>query len=72
VGGERERKILISNVERGRTYIDEFVEVALAQIMQHARFTEVSQIGHVFDFLEFRWIDGIDKIALERLFLLME
>jgi hypothetical protein len=54
---EEKRKILISNVFDVHTYINDFMKVALSQVMQYSSFVKMSQIGHVFDFLEFWWID---------------
>jgi 4-alpha-glucanotransferase len=44
--------------------------VALSQIMQHSTFVKMSQIGHIFDFFEFWWIDRMNQVTLEGLFLL--
>lgn len=68
--GERRRKILISNVFDVHTYINHFTKVALSQIMQYRSLIEMSQIGHIFDFLEFWWIDWWEEVSFEGLFLL--
>lgn len=66
---EREKKTeLVESRSRG-TYVNQFVVVALLQIVQHGRVVQVSQIGHVFDFLEFRRIDRMANVFLERLLL---
>ncbi len=74
IKGERERKKekkktkLVVSSSRD-TYIDELGVVALSQIVQDGRVVEVSQIGHVFNFFEFRRIDRKALVFLEMLFL---
>lgn len=53
---KKKKKDLISNVLMFHTYIDFFIIVSLTQVMQYGSFVEMSQVGHVFDFLKFRWI----------------
>lgn len=38
--------------------------------MQYRSLIKMSQIGHVFDFLEFRWIDLWEEVSFQGFFLL--
>lgn len=40
--------------------------------MQDRSLVKMSQIGHIFDFLEFRWIDWREEVSLHGFFLLNE
>lgn len=39
------------------TYVDEFMIVSLLQVMKYRSIVKIGQIGHIFGFLIFRWID---------------
>lgn len=53
------------------TYIDFFIIVSLTQVMQYGSLIEMSQVGHVFDFLEFRWIGRWQLVTFEDFLLLV-
>lgn len=48
------------------------MKVALSQVMQYRSFVQMSQIGHIFDFLEFWWIDWREEFSFHIFFLLNE
>lgn len=48
------------------------MKVALSQVMQYSSFVQMSQISHIFDFLEFWWIDWREEFSFHIFFLLNE
>ncbi len=41
------------------TYVNEAGLIPLAQVVQDRWLTEVSQLSHVSNFVEFLWVDGL-------------
>lgn len=54
--GNNRRKERARLVPLAATYVDHFAVVSLAQIVQYGSFVQIGQIGHIFDFFEFRRI----------------
>lgn len=47
------------------TYVDQLMVVSLLQVMEDRSIVKIGQIGHIFGFLVFWWIDLLEKIFLK-------
>ena len=66
---KREKNKMISSIRPRSTYVNQSGVVALLEIVQYCGVVQVSQIGHVFDAFEFRRIDRVAMLFLERFLL---
>jgi len=55
-----------------RTYVDKLVQITLSQVMEDRGIVKVCQVGHIFAFFVFGWIDLADEVFLEILGLLVK
>lgn len=55
----------ITNSAIYQTHVNQFVEISLAQIMQHRGIVQICQIGHIFSFFVFGRIHLAHQVLLE-------
>ena len=71
LGVDRKSLVRIDHdTKEARIGVNELALIARLEVPQHGWFVEIGQVGHVLALFKLGWIDLMDLLALQRLFLL--